>query len=72
MVVEHQINCVGGVDVIILIGVLISIVCFLPLFKGGPGRKGRCRNWREVGPEVQDIAFEGFSFGGVAILHNED
>ena len=43
--------------------VLISILCFLPLFKGGPGRKRRRRVRWEVWLEMQNVSFEGFSFG---------
>ena len=43
--------------------VLISILCFLPLFKGGPGRKWRRRVRWKVRFEMQDVSFERFAFG---------
>ena len=44
--------------------VLISILCFLPLFKGGPGRERRRRVRWKVRLEMQNVSFERFAFGG--------
>ena len=61
MSAEDQINCVGQVDVVVLISFLIMILCSLPAFKGGPERERRLRNWRAIRFEMQDIALERFS-----------
>ena len=59
LIIENQINRVGYINVV----VLISILCFLPLFKGSPGRKWRRRVRWEVRFEMQDVSFEGLAFG---------
>lgn len=43
--------------------VLISILCFLPLLKGGPGREWRRRVRWKVRLEMQDVSFERLAFG---------
>ena len=48
--------------VVLISIVLISILCFLPLLKGGPGREGRRRVRWKVRFEMQDVSFERFAF----------